>query len=59
MPPITMELTTSSPSAPAGSMMLRTTMLAKNSSAQMTAMPMRIVLAGSTALTSVKCGPCT
>jgi hypothetical protein len=39
--------------------MLRTTTFAKNRSAQMTAMPIRMLRAGSTALTSVYDGPCT
>ena len=58
-PPMRMAEITRSASAPAGSRMLRTTMLAKNSSAQVTAIPTRIVLAGRTELTSVYDAPCT
>jgi hypothetical protein len=50
---------TISPNATAGSSQLRVTMLAKNNRAQITATKTRIVLAGSTALTSVYDGPVT
>ena len=58
-PPSTTAESTSRASAPAGSRMLRTTMLAKNSSAHSTATPMRMFFAGSTELTSVYDAPCT
>jgi len=54
-----MALSTSSARAPAGSRTLRTTMLAKNSSAQITAIPANIVFAGRTACTSVYDAPWT
>ncbi|CAB4946143.1 unannotated protein [freshwater metagenome] len=53
IPPMTTDDTRSSPKPSSGSVQLRTSRLTKNSAAQTTAIHIRIVFAGSTALTSV------